>query len=139
MKRYATSPVRNNPSASSDVPTGRRMNGSEMFMRRGGAQGPGPGIFCLSPRLRPRPRGEGETFGAGLPGWRVLFRILDFGLRISQRRPHGEFGLSRIGHAPLTHPRGEAVEAEVNHRRRVKREELREQQPANNRDAEWTA
>src|SRR6185436_8072188 len=34
MKRYATTPLRNNPSASSDVPTGRRMNGSEMFMRR---------------------------------------------------------------------------------------------------------
>ena len=25
-------PMRNNPAASSDVPTGRRMNGSEMFM-----------------------------------------------------------------------------------------------------------
>src|SRR5712671_5829110 len=32
MKRYATRPLRNNPSASNDVPTGRRMNGSEMFM-----------------------------------------------------------------------------------------------------------
>src|SRR5438045_4707217 len=31
--RYATMPSKNNPPASKDVPTGRRMKGPEMFMR----------------------------------------------------------------------------------------------------------
>src|SRR6266498_4940293 len=30
-KRYATRPMRNNPAASRDVPTGRRINGSDTF------------------------------------------------------------------------------------------------------------
>jgi hypothetical protein len=30
--RYATIPIRNNPAASNEVPTGRLMNGTEMFI-----------------------------------------------------------------------------------------------------------
>src|SRR3954447_15534110 len=33
IERYATSPTKNNPIASNDVATGRRMNGPETFMR----------------------------------------------------------------------------------------------------------
>src|SRR6478735_9665191 len=96
--RYATMPTSSSPMASSVVPTGRRMKGSEKFAR--------------------------------------LMRLL--------RRPLRRFGL--IGEVELGLHRPRAAEArpqalhrEIDDRGRVEREQLAEQQPADDGDAERVA
>ena len=84
-------PTRNNPMASSEVPTGRRMNGSEMFMDE---------WFCRH---------------SCVPA-------------DAARRPR---------HA--SHPCSEAIQVKINDRRRVERQELREQQAADDGDAQRLA
>ena len=86
-------PTRNSPIASSVVPTGRRMKGSEID------------AITASPRWRPRP--------AAPAGPAVRHRLLD--------------------------PAVEPVEREIDHRRRVERQQLAQQQAADDGNAERKA
>ena len=110
------------PAASSEVPTGRRMNGSEMFMS--GFQRPGR-RFCSCSLL--------ETAV-------TVFAICTGQSRLGSIVVRGELRLPETpAIAPFLEPAAEAIEIEINDRRGVEREELREQQAADDGDAERPA
>ena len=105
------------------MPTGRRINGSEMFMS--GFQRPGR-RFCSRSLLETAVTGFAICTGQSRLG--------------SIRRTERELRLLEPpAIAPFLEPAAEAIEIEINDRRGVEREKLREEQAADDRDAEWAA
>src|ERR1044071_9995755 len=93
----------------------------------------GKGVQNLSSGGHPAPRERPPHFlgtvfvSMGVHSWLSNFWFGVFGF-VSSRRTG----------PPAPHPRSDAVELEIDHRRGVKGEELREQQSADNREAEGT-